>query len=389
MPLNLFLDETEEMLKKSAQDFMHRDGTKEIIKKIQNSGSNFHSDIWRKITGMGWLGIIIPEEFGGMGGTYQSAGQIFEVLGTGPLPGPYFSSSILGALIILECGNIEQKKQVLPEITSGNAILSLAHTEPTYDWGMRGISTTAEISGDNIVIKGKKLFIHDAGAASHLIVTTRIKNSFNKPTLAVLLLDKHLKGISIRKMSGFLVGDIYQVDLDSVKAPLSTILSGNKDVTASLQKAFLKAIPLLSAYQVGGCQDLLEMSLEYSRIRIQFTQAIGRFQRVQDLIIEIANQLEAARWCTYEALWKLDANLPFIESGHLAKVVASEAYWQSATLAHQVFSGISYSKEHHASFHTRASRYLYNFLGEPCYHRQELAKILLDKNIQRVSSNVG
>ena len=118
------------------------------------------------------------------------------------------------------------------------------------------------------------------------------------------------------------------------------------------------------------------MALEYSRIRVQFGMPIGRFQRVQDLVIDMVTHADSARWVTYEALWKLDVGRPAVEAVHVAKAVASEAYWQTVTLAHQVFSGISYSKEHPVSFHTRASRALYGLLGDPAYHRQQIARLL-------------
>jgi alkylation response protein AidB-like acyl-CoA dehydrogenase len=119
------------------------------------------------------------------------------------------------------------------------------------------------------------------------------------------------------------------------------------------------------------------LAVEHSRVRVQFGQSIGRFQRVQDMIIDIINQVDAARWTTYEALWKLDTQGLIPESIHLAKAVTSEAYWQSCNQAHRAISGIGYSTEHPLSLHTKASRYLYNFLGEPAYHKQQLAKLLL------------
>jgi alkylation response protein AidB-like acyl-CoA dehydrogenase len=135
---------------------------------------------------------------------------------------------------------------------------------------------------------------------------------------------------------------------------------------------------VLCAYKVGACQTVCELALEYSRTRVQFDMPIGRFQRVQDMIIEMVTHTDAARWTTYEALWKLDTERPAAESVHLAKAVASEAYWEVCTLAHRVFSGVSYSREHPASFHTRASRALYHYLGDPAYHRQQLGRLLVD-----------
>jgi alkylation response protein AidB-like acyl-CoA dehydrogenase len=95
------------------------------------------------------------------------------------------------------------------------------------------------------------------------------------------------------------------------------------------------------------------------------------------MIIEMLNHADAARWTTYEALWKLDTGRPAAESVHLSKMISSTAYWEVVTLAHQVISGVSYSKEHAVSYHTRASRHLFNFLGEPAYHRQKLGTLLV------------
>jgi len=117
--------------------------------------------------------------------------------------------------------------------------------------------------------------------------------------------------------------------------------------------------------------------MDYARTRIQFSQPIGRFQRVQDLIIDMIDHMDAAKWSTYECLWKLDNDKPAQESIHLAKAISSEAYWQVTNQAIKVFSGISYSREHYVSFHVKASRSLYNFLGEPTYHRRKLAELVL------------
>jgi len=178
-------------------------------------------------------------------------------------------------------------------------------------------------------------------------------------------------------MPGYLAGRVFEVKFDAVQAPAAALLGEKDGAWPPLQEAIEKAAPVLCAYKAGGCQAVFRMALEYSRVRVQFGQPIGRFQRVQDMIIEMVNHSEAARWTTYEALWKLDTNQPAAESVHLAKAVASEAYWQICSLGHRAISGISYSREHPLSLHTRTSRQLYNFLGEPALHRQKLAAMLV------------
>jgi len=377
MNLDLALTESEEMLKKTALDFIKRDAPKEVIQTLQETDTGYTEELWRKAVANGWLGVIIPEQYGGTGTPLTNAGVLFEALGTGPLPGPYFSSGILGSLIILEAGTEEQKQRILPAIAAGEQVLTLALTEPEYSWEPGAVQTTATSKNGDFVLDGVKLFTIDAQAASHFIVAARIgKETDPAKGISLFWVDSKSDGVSVRRLSGFLAGRSFEVKLDSVKVPLSAMLGDRGGGWPALKQAIARAIPVLCAYKVGGCQAVLEMTLEYSRTRVQFGQLIGRFQRVQDMIIEMVNHADAARWTTYEALWKLDTQRPATRSVHLAKAVSSQAYWEVCTLAHRVFSGVSYSKEHPVSFHTRASRYLYHYLGDPAYHRQQIAQFL-------------
>jgi alkylation response protein AidB-like acyl-CoA dehydrogenase len=121
---------------------------------------------------------------------------------------------------------------------------------------------------------------------------------------------------------------------------------------------------------------VFEVSVEYSRTRIQFGTPIGRFQRVQDHIINLVNHLDAARWTTYEALWKLDTGKPAADSIHLAKAVSSEGYYQATNCGHEVHAGVGSMTEYGLTLHTTASRTLYHYLGDPKYHKRRLAEAL-------------
>ena len=378
MGLDLKYSESEQILRKSALDFLKRDAPKEVVQVLQETGTGITEELWKKVVDMGWMGIIIPEEYGGVGSTLTSAGVLFEALGTGPLPGPYFSSGILGASIILETASEEQKQSILPEVAEGRIILALALTEESYRWEPDAIQMSAEEKNDEYILKGKKLFVMDAEAATHLIVVAR-SGKENGPSkgITVFLVDKRTPGVSVRRLPGFLCDRNFEVKLDSVKVPQSVVLGSVGEGWAPLKKGMDKSIPVLCAYKAGACRALFDATMDYARTRIQFGQPIGRFQRVQDLIIEMIDHMDAAKWSTYECLWKLDTGNPAQQSIHLAKAISSEAYWQVTNQAIKVFSGISYSREHYVSFHVKASRGLYNFLGEPTYHRQKLAELVL------------
>ena len=372
MKLDLGLSESQEMLKRTALDFMRRDAPKDVIQALQDTDTGCTPELWQKMAGLGWTGIVIPEEYGGTANTLTSAGVLLEALGTGPLPGALFSSGILGSSIIIEASNEEQKRQVLPDIADGTAVIILALTEPDFSWEPEAVQTKAVRNEGGFIISGVKLFAYDAGAATHIIVVAGIDKG-----IGLFLVDKETEGLSVKRLPGFLSGQAFEVKLESVKVTESALLGGSADNWRTLERAIDRSIPVLCAYKVGGCQALVDMTIQYSRMRLQFGQLIGRFQRVQDMIIEMVNRLDAARWTTYECLWKLDTDRPATESIHMAKAVTSAAYWEVATLAHRVFSGVSYSKEHPASFHTRASRSLFHYLGDPAHHRQRLARHLV------------
>jgi alkylation response protein AidB-like acyl-CoA dehydrogenase len=378
MSLDLSLTENEEMLRKTALEFIKREASKAVVQKLQETSTGTTPELWKIVAGMGWLGIILPEKYGGANSSLTSAGVLFEALGSAPLPGPYFSSAILSSLILLEAGDEEQKERILLAISRGEEVVTLAYTEPGYSWDPAAVQTTARKDGDDYIINGTKLFAFDAQAASYYIIPAKTGDDINPAKrISLFLVPRRSEGVVLRQLPGFFAGRSFEVKLDAVRVPSSDMLGMLNSGWQQLSQAIEKAIPVLCAYKVGGCQAVVEMAIEYSRTRIQFGQAIGRFQRVQDMIIEMVNHTDAARWTTYEALWKLDTNRPAAESVHLAKAVSSEAYWEVCTLAHRVFSGISYSKEHPVSFHTRASRALYHCLGDPAYHRQCLAKVLV------------
>lgn len=372
MNLDLSINEDEEILRSAALNFLERDVPKDTLQELHDSDTGINKTIWGKVVDMGWLGMIIPEEYGGVGYPLLSAGVLFETLGSAPLPGPYFSSGILGALIIIEAGTEEQKQEILPQVTSGEIVLSAAITEAEYGWEADTIEASAQNSSGGITLNGTKLFVLEAGAATHFIVAAQDGDG-----ISLFMVDAASEGVAIRRLPGYLAGRNYEVTLNNVKLSEKDRLGDSGAGWPAVLKAMEKAIPILSAYKVGGCQAVFDMTVEYSRVRVQFGQAIGRFQRVQDLIIEILNQTDSARWTTYETLWKLDTGQDVSLSVPVAKAVASEAYWQVCSLGHRAISGISYSMEHPLALHTRSSRHLYNFLGEPAHHRQKLARMLI------------
>ncbi|GIX49634.1 MAG: putative acyl-CoA dehydrogenase YngJ [Candidatus Tectimicrobiota bacterium] len=373
--MDLSLSDAQELLKASVAHFVQQECPKEVLLALEMTPTGTTPQLMRKMAELGWLGILIPEAYGGAGRSFTDAAVLFEELGKGPVCGPYFTSSVLGALLVLHGGSEEQKRALLPQVARGTCVLGVAVTEADYGWQPQAVQLRAHRQGDHYRLSGVKLFVHDAQAATHLLCAVRTGDD-PRGGITLLVVEVPTAGLTVRSLPGWM-GQVDEVRFEQVQVPATAVLGGVEgrgwDV---LEAAALQAIPILCAYKVGSCQAVVDMALAYSRTRVQFGQPIGRFQRVQDHIIAMVNHLDAARWTTYEALWKLDSGRPAAASVHLAKAVTSEAYVKVCDGAHEVHAGVGVMREYGLTLHTQRSRALYHLLGDPRTHRRRLADAL-------------
>ena len=375
--MDLALTENQEMLKTAATEFVQREYSKETLLDLDTLETPYTQELWNRIRDIGWLGMVVPQEYGGEGVSLTDAAVLFQELGRGPVPGPFFSSSILGTMVVMEAGTESQKCELLPTIADGTQTLTLAVTESDYGWTPQSVRMTAERKNGGYVLNGVKLFVHEASTASQLICAVSTgEDSESTRVHSLLLVDAKSPGVSVRSLPGFMTS-VQEVTFDSVEVPDSALLGENEGGGwSALERAMERAIPILCAYKVGGCEEVFEMSVAYSQTRVQFGVPIGRFQRVQDHIVNLVNHLDAARWTTYEALWKLDTGRPATDGVHMAKAVSSEAYYQACNYAHEVHAGVGVMKEYGLTLHTKMSRTLYHYLGDPRFHKRRLAEAL-------------
>ena len=360
--MDLLFNEQQLMLQSTVQELLKRDFPKELIAEL-DAGKASLKDQWHSVCSTGILGSLIPEKYGGAGGSFSDAGVIFQELGKGPLPGPHFTSAILATTIILQCGSESQKQKYLPEIAEGKSIFSVAISDLTQR--PDSIFRNFRLTQNNL--SGAKLNIPNLSFATHVIVP--FANQADDQGLSVVpintsgLTNRFLKGMSTEQ---------YELKAENIDA--GEILEDFD--SSALHNALLQSTALLSSFQVGGLERVFEMCLSYSKSRYQFGQPIGRFQRVQDHIIDIVNYLDAAKWTMYEALWKLDAEQDAKVAIHMAATLASEGYYLGCNAAHDVHAGVGIIREYGLTLHTKMSRTLYSYLGNPMYHRQQIAKSL-------------
>lgn len=364
--MDLALTQSQEMLRAAAREMVEREYSRDILLQLESGDSKLAQSLWQKTAAAGWPGILVPAKYGGEGGSLTDAAVLLEELGRAPAPGTFFATAVLGVLTLMEAGSEDQQASILPNIASCQTTIALAVTESRYGWRKELTRTKAERRNDSFALNGQKLFVQDAANADTLICTALLDDG----EIGLFLVDATLPGIFIRPLPGF-ISDSFEVKLKNVEVPASALMPGGWD---ALEQAILKSLPLLAAYQVGACEQVFDMTLEYANTRAQFGLPIGRFQRVQDHVIQIVNLKDAARWTAYEALWKLDENKPEAATAvHVSAAVASEAYYQSCNAAHEVHAGLGIMREYGLTLHTRMSRTLYHYLGDPAHHKALLA----------------
>ncbi|MEX1253494.1 MAG: acyl-CoA dehydrogenase family protein [Dehalococcoidia bacterium] len=374
---DLSLSDEQQLLQRSARDFVERECPLADVRRINEDEGGFSWELWEKMAGLGWLGILIPTEHGGAGGSLTDAAALYEELGRGLLPGPYHSSAVVGATLLLQSGSVEQKTLLLPEIARGERIVALALTEPDYGWAAEHVQMTARASGGGFVLDGTKRFVPDAGAAGTLIVAARTTAGEWEEGVTLFLVERDAPGVSLRPMRGFSGEPLFDVTFNGVDVTRENVVGEVDDGWRALEPSLDVATALLCAYIAGATRRVYEMTLDYAQRRVQFGQAIARFQRVQDHLVDMLNHADAARWTAYEAVWKLETGRPDArEAVSVAKAVASEGFYQSCESAHHVHAGVGSDKAYGLYLYTQRSRALYHYLGDPAHHRRRIARLL-------------
>jgi alkylation response protein AidB-like acyl-CoA dehydrogenase len=274
---------------------------------------------------------------------------------------------VLAAQLIFEGSSDAQKKSLLPKICDGSAIVIPAISDDPIQFGSRSVQTRLTPTTSGFSLNGAKRFVFDGDAATSFICAARTERG----DVALVIVDRNAPGVTVKPIFGFMIGAA-KVTFENVAVSANSLI-GDWD---TVDRALVKALPVLCAYQVGACQEIFEMTNEYTRTRVVFGQPIGRFQRVQDHCVDISIHLDGARWTTYETLWKIDSGIDARASAHQAKSIASEAYYQSCHFSHMVFAGPGTDYKHPLMAHSVLANSLYQHLGNPLFHKRAMVDVL-------------
>lgn len=355
--MDLGLSEEQEMLKKSARDFLQKECPKQLVRQLDESDTGYSPDLWKKMAELGWMGLVFPEKYGGSGGSFLDLIVLLEEMGYNIVPGPFFSTVILGGLTILAAGNEVQKKEFLPKIASGKMLLTLALTEPSARYDAASVKTKAVAGNDGYVINGIKLFIPDANVADYILCVARTKDGkAPEDGITIFLVDAKSPGVKCTLLKTLARDKQCEVVFDNVSVPQRNILGELNQGWPVVKETLQKATVAKCAEMVGGAQAALEMAVQYAKERVQFNRPIGSFQAIQHYCANMVTDVDGARFITYKAAWRVSEGLPSDMDVAIAKAWTGEACCRVTLLAHQIFGAIGFTMDHDIHLYYRRAK---------------------------------
>jgi alkylation response protein AidB-like acyl-CoA dehydrogenase len=319
----------------------------------------------------GWQGLLIPDQYGGAGFGYLDLIILLEEFGRALVPGPFISTVVGGTLPLLEAGTEDQKKQYLPQIASGNAIWTLAFTEPSARFDAEGISLEIKDDGTDVVLNGTKLFIRDANVADYMTVVGRRPGTKGEDGIEMVIVDAKASGITQTQLKTIAADKQAEVKFENVRAPKANIIAGG---WAAFKKVQRKATVIECAYLVGLAQMDFEISVQYAKDRIQFGRPIGSFQAIQHKAADMVTDVDGARFIMYRAAWSVDQDESDADMNvHMAKAWCSEATRRVVAHGQQIHGGIGFTKDYKVQLYFRRQKAAELAWGDADYHRELVA----------------
>lgn len=375
--MNFAFTEEQEQLRETARSFLATHASSEAVRRAMQSELGFDPDAWKRIgSELGWTAILVPEAYGGLGLGWVEVAALLEVTGEFLLCAPLLSTVGLGTNALLAAGTEDQKREWLPRIADGRAIVTLAFAESARDPGPGPIAATFRREGEGFVLSGRKRSVVDGAAADAIVVAARAPGTAGADGLGLFLVRGDEPGLARRTLPT-LDGTrrIAEIELRDVRLPGGAQFTGGGTGAAALAKVLDRAAIALAAEQVGGAQRCLDLAVEYAKGRVQFGRPIGSFQAIKHKCADAMVKVESGRSASYYAACVAAEDAPELaQAASLAKAWCSDAYFRCAADCLQIHGGVGFTWDYDVHLHLKRAKASQSFLGSPSWHRERIAR---------------
>jgi alkylation response protein AidB-like acyl-CoA dehydrogenase len=392
MAMEFALSEDQVMLQTSARDFITKESPRAHVRKMSEDLVGYSPEMWNKMADLGWLGLTIPEQFGGAGMSFRDLAVIIEEMGKSLLPTPFLYNAVFGAELIKDHGTEKQKKEWLPRIAKGEVIITPAIIEEDGDFWAGGINMRAFRRGSSdFTLLGTKPFVTDAKAANYFLVAARTQLSDNpEDGITIMLVDANEWGIYVKPLETMdVLRKQFDVQFTRVPVPGANVIGSVNGGWSILEDIAIKARALLCIEMVGGMEWVLNTTVEYAKTRIAFGEPIGKLQIIKHKCADMKSALEYSRgiaeWAV-EMIKDNDPDAPLAVS--MAKAYCGDNYRFMTNQSVQVHGGIGFTWDHDLHFYFKRARSSDTAFGDANFHREVIAKHL-DKQMGGNVSRLG
>jgi alkylation response protein AidB-like acyl-CoA dehydrogenase len=306
--MDLTLSDEQRLLRESVDRFIAETYDADHRRRVAADPLGFSPEIWKKFADLGWLALPIDEAYGGLGGGAIETGILMEAFGRGLVSEPYLSTVVIGAALIAECGSEEQKQALLPKVADGSLRLAFAHSERAARYDLAEVNTVARRAPDGWRLDGHKIAVLDGNAADDIIVSARLADDDGAPgRLCLFLVPSGAKGLGLRDYSRLGGGRACNLDLAGVPLAADAQLGDGSDALLKIESVVDRALAALSAEAVGIMQIMLDMTLDFTKIRQQFGRPLAANQVIRHRLADMAMQCDEARSMALRAALMADA----------------------------------------------------------------------------------
>ncbi len=370
--------EDQEMLRKSARDFLAKECPMTYVRRMMDDAVGASVDHWRKMADLGWTGLVFPETYGGAGLNMVDLVVVLEEMGRAVMPGPFFSTVLLGGMAFLEGGSGAQKSRWLKGVAQGSVKATLAVVEPSGRWDAGGVGTAAVADSGGFLLSGTKLFVPDAHVADVIVVAARTDRGSGEEGISLFAVEVPKDGVSILPLQTMdQTRRLCEVGLEQVRVGPDALIGPRGQGWAIVKRVFDRAKVGLCAEMCGGAERVLEMSVEYAKVRVQFDKPIGSFQAIQHKCANMLLQVESAKSATYYAAWAVANDVPEAPlAAAMAKSYTSDAYRIVAGEGIQIHGGIGFTWEHDMHLYFKRAKGSEFTFGDATYNREIVADLI-------------
>ena len=303
--MDFSFNEEQTLIQRQVAQFIQRDYEWEKRQALAKSELGFSSENWKIFADLGWLGISLSEESGGFGGSALETMIIMEEFGKGLVVEPFLETIVLCAGLIDSCGNKDQKSEILKKVISGEMHLALGFVEPQSRFNLADVTTEAKKKGDGFVLNGFKSVVMNGPSANNIIISARISGKQSEEEgISLFVIDPKLEGVSLRNYPTVDGRRASEITLENVDVSSSCLLAEEGKGFKELEKVIDSATLAICAEAIGAMEVLYKTTVEYTKIRKQFGQAIGKFQVLQHRMVDMFMEYEQSKSLLYMATIK-------------------------------------------------------------------------------------